>query len=669
MTETQTPNPEGLAAIQALIQQGNIPGALSALDQLDDSERESQMGMYMRGVCLRHSRQNADAERILLKLIEGFPSYGRGFQELGHLYRDTLRNAEAVSAYATACHMNPALKASWLGQFKLLDRSRSPERVAQIEERLNWLKSLAPPLLASLDMLHEGKLLKAEHLCRSYMQKNPTDVEGMRVLAEIAQRHGVLEDAEFLLESAVAFAPENQKARIDYIQTLGKRQRYQQATEAAKELLATDPDSPMLQSLYAIQSMQLGDYETALELFDKILQRLPGDPVTHISRGHALKTGGKADEAILAYRAAIDAQPLHCEAWYSLANLKTYRFQDSELETMLQLEQHPQLAGQDRIYLQFALGKAFEDREQYERSFKHYLNGNGLKKTQLQYRAEGTTSECDAQIAACTSELFQQVVGAPDPDPIFVVGLPRAGSTLLEQILSSHSQIDGTLELPNVLSISGKLRRMGQGKDARPYPQNLADLSPDQLQAYGEEYIRDTRIHRQNAPFFIDKMPNNFRHIGLIRLMLPNAKVIDARRDPMACCFSGFKQLFAEGQMFSYDLEDVARYYQDYVRLMNHWDAVLPGYVLRVQHEDVVADLETEVRRMLDFCGLPFEEACLQFHKTERNVRTPSSEQVRQPVYATGLEQWKHYEPWLGPLKATLGDLYADPHSQAITDG
>ncbi|MGB0764750.1 MAG: sulfotransferase, partial [Luminiphilus sp.] len=419
-----------------------------------------------------------------------------------------------------------------------------------------------------------------------------------------------------------------------------------------------------LQSLYAIQSMQLGDYETALELFDKILQRLPGDPVTHISRGHALKTGGKADEAILSYRAAIDAQPLHCEAWYSLANLKTYRFQDSELETMLQLDQHPQLAGQDRVYLQFALGKAFEDREQYERSFQHYHKGNGLKKIQLQYRAEGTTSECDAQIAACTSELFQQAVGAPDPDPIFVVGLPRAGSTLLEQILSSHSQIDGTLELPNVLSISGKLRRMGQGKDARPYPQNLADLSPEQLQAYGEEYIRDTRIHRQDAPFFIDKMPNNFRHIGLIRLMLPNAKIIDARRDPMACCFSGFKQLFAEGQMFSYDLEDVARYYRDYVRLMNHWDAVLPGYVLRVQHEDVVADLETEVRRMLDFCGLPFEEACLQFHKTERNVRTPSSEQVRQPVYNTGLEQWKHYEPWLGSLKTALGDLYTDSQLQ-----
>jgi hypothetical protein len=235
----------------------------------------------------------------------------------------------------------------------------------------------------------------------------------------------------------------------------------------------------------------------------------------------------------------------------------------------------------------------------------------------------------------------------------------------LEQILSSHSQIDGTLELPNVLSISGKLRRMGQREGAQTYPFNLSDLTGEQLREFGEEYIRDTRIHRQDAPFFIDKMPNNFRHIGLIRLMLPNAKIIDARRDPMACCFSGFKQLFAEGQMFSYDLEDIAHYYRDYVRLMTHWDTVLPGHVLRVQHEDVVADLETQVRRMLDYCGVPFEASCLEFHKTERNVRTPSSEQVRQPVYSTALEQWKHYEPWLGPLKTTLGNLYLGDSKQS----
>ena len=325
------------------------------------------------------------------------------------------------------------------------------------------------------------------------------------------------------------------------------------------------------------------------------------------------------------------------------------------------------LGGQDRVYLQFALGKAFEDRKDYERSFQHYARGNEIKHAQLQYRREGATRECEEQMEACQSALFEQKIGCDAPDPIFILGLPRAGSTLLEQILSSHSQVDGTLELPNILSLSGRLRRLGQRQGNQRYPFNLADLSGDQLRSMGEEYITDTRVHRQGAPFFIDKMPNNFRHIGLIKLILPNAKIIDARRAPMSCCFSGFKQLFAEGQMFSYSQEDIAQYYRDYVRLMTHWDTVMPDQVLRVQHEDVVAELETEVHRMLEYCGLPFEEACLEFHKTERNVRTPSSEQVRQPIFSDALEQWKNYEPWLTPLKEALGSkLLADPRTSDI---
>lgn len=645
--------------IQKLIQQGKLPDALRALDGLDADDRNSQMNLYMRGVCLRHLRQWADAEKVLHQLIAKSPSYGRGFQELGHLYRDAGRPPEAVGAYATACHLNPALKASWQGQYNLLDHERSVDRVAQVKERIDWLDGLPPVLLASLDMLHEGKLIKAEQLCRQFMQQNPQHIEGMRLLADIAIKHGVLEDAEFLLESAVAFDPGHQRARIDYVQALSKRQRYQQASDEAKALLEASPENPQFQSLYAIQSMQLGDYQTALDLFDSILERIPHDPVTHVSKGHALKTGGKTAEAVSSYQAAIDAQPMHCDAWYSLANLKTYRFDDDQIRTMLELDKNPHLAGQDRVYLQFALGKAFEDKNAFDKSFFHYSKGNDIKRTQVQYRADGTSRECEEQIAACTPDTFKHVSGHDAPDPIFIVGLPRAGSTLLEQILSSHSQIDGTLELPNVLSISGKLRRLGQREGNNRYPEILNHLTPETLRELGEEYIRDTQIHRLGAPFFIDKMPNNFRHIGLIRLMLPNAKIIDARRDPMACCFSGFKQLFAEGQLFSYSLDDIGRYYKDYVKLMAHWDEVIPGYVLRVQHEDVVANLETQVTRMLDFCGVPFEESCLEFHKTERNVRTPSSEQVRQPIFSTALEQWKNYEPWLEPLKQALGSTLA----------
>jgi predicted Zn-dependent protease len=645
--------------IQKLIQQGKLPDALRALDGLDADDRNSQMNLYMRGVCLRHLRQWADAEKVLHQLIAKSPSYGRGFQELGHLYRDAGRPPEAVGAYATACHLNPALKASWQGQYNLLDHERSVDRVAQVKERIDWLDGLPPVLLASLDMLHEGKLIKAEQLCRQFMQQNPQHIEGMRLLADIAIKHGVLEDAEFLLESAVAFDPGHQRARIDYVQALSKRQRYQQASDEAKALLEASPENPQFQSLYAIQSMQLGDYQTALDLFDSILERIPHDPVTHVSKGHALKTGGKTAEAVSSYQAAIDAQPMHCDAWYSLANLKTYRFDDDQIRTMLELDKNPHLAGQDRVYLQFALGKAFEDKNAFDKSFFHYSKGNDIKRTQVQYRADGTSRECEEQIAACTPDTFKHVSGHDAPDPIFIVGLPRAGSTLLEQILSSHSQIDGTLELPNVLSISGKLRRLGQREGNNRYPEILNHLTPETLRELGEEYIRDTQIHRLGAPFFIDKMPNNFRHIGLIRLMLPNAKIIDARRDPMACCFSGFKQLFAEGQLFSYSLDDIGRYYKDYVKLMAHWDEVIPGYVLRVQHEDVVANLETQVTHMLDFCGVPFEESCLEFHKTERNVRTPSSEQVRQPIFSTALEQWKNYEPWLEPLKQALGSTLA----------
>ena len=647
-------DPDALSAVQVLLQQGEVAKALETLNGLADTAQSSAMGQYMRGVCLRLTRDFANAESALRQLLDSNPSYGRGFQELGHLYRDANMPIEALNAYATACHLNPGLKASWAAQRDLIGKS-SPERTAQINQRLQWLESLPPVLFASWDLLHEGKLHKSEQLCRQFMQQNPQHIDGMRVLAEIATRHGVLEDAEFLLESAVEFEPDHRQARIDYVQILSKRQRFQRAVDEAKALLDQAPDNPQLQSLFAIQCMQLGDYESALALFDKILDRVPHDPVTNVSKGHALKTGGRSADAIAAYRNALKSQPFHCDAWYSLANLKVYQFDDEELSSMQALDENPHLGGQDRVYLQFALGKAFEDRKDYQQSFHHYAKGNAIKKTQVQYKAEGTTQECDDQIAACTRHVFERETGHMAPDPIFILGLPRAGSTLLEQILSSHSMVDGTLELPNVLSISGKLRRLGQREGHQKYPFNLKDLSAEQLATLGEEYIRGTQVHRLGAPFFIDKMPNNFRHIGLIKLMLPNAKVIDARRDPMSCCFSGFKQLFAEGQMFSYDQEDIAQYYLDYVRLMAHWDEIIPGYVLRVQHEDVVADLETQVRRMLDFCELPFEDACLEFHKTERNVRTPSSEQVRQPIFSTALEQWKHYEPWLGPLKARLG--------------
>ena len=479
----------------------------------------------------------------------------------------------------------------------------------------------------------------------------------MRLLADIGARLGVLDDAEFLLESAVKLEPDNAAVRIDYIQVLRKRQKFERALEQANQLLDKGPDNPQFMSLYAIESMQTGDYATALDTFDRVLEKVPGDPVTLTSKGHALKTHGDYEDAVKAYRAALASAPGHGEAYYSLANLKVYSFDDDEIATMQALVNDGNLPYMDRVYLHFALGKGFEDAGDYATSFDYYERGNRLKKSQSRYDAVQMTADFAAQREVCTAEFFaeRKGYGHEAPDPIFILGLPRAGSTLLEQILSSHSRVDGTLELPNILSLSQRLRRLGRERDAVPYPQNLAQLTSEKCREYGAEFMRETRIHRQDAPFFIDKMPNNFRHLGLIRLILPNAKVIDARRHPMACCFSGFKQLFAEGQEFTYDLADIGTYYRDYVHLMDHWDEVLPGFVLRVSHQDVVDDLEAEVRRILDFCGLPFEQACLDFHRTERNIRTPSSEQVRQPINRSGLDYWRNYEPWLGPLKAALG--------------
>ena len=408
--------------------------------------------------------------------------------------------------------------------------------------------------------------------------------------------------------------------------------------------------------------MGLGDHEKALTLYQDLLEGAPRAPDLHLSIAHTYKTLGRPQESIESYRRAAAARPNFGDAYWSLANLKTYRFSDEEIARMRQEEAAPGTELIDRYHLCFALGKALEDRSEFGDSYSYYERGNALKKSESRYRPESIENNARLQAQVCTADFFAQRrdVGCPAPDPIFIIGLPRSGSTLLEQILASHSKVEGTSELADIPRIVQEL----QGREAAfenpellRYPQVLSQMPPPEFTQLGEKYIRDTQIYRTDKPFFIDKMPNNFRHLGLIQLMLPNAKIIDARREPMACCFSNFKQLFAAGQEFTYSIEDIARYYRSYVELMAHWDTVLPGRVLRVLHEEVVEDLESNVRRLLDFCGLAFEPACLEFHKTERSIRTASSEQVRQPIFKEGLDQWRHFEPWLGPLKQALGPL------------
>ncbi|MDA9592842.1 sulfotransferase [Porticoccaceae bacterium] len=648
-----------LDSVKKLMQAGDFGKAEKQLLTMHDEVEKNDDVLYMLAVCQRYLSKHSSALATLEKLKSLVPEHSRAFQETGHVYRAMNNAGAALNAFSRATQINPALAASFRAQIDILTATDRSHLTGQLKQQLESLEALPKPLVAVTDLIAQGKLIKAEQLCKAFMQKVPRNIEGMRLLADIGSRLGVLEDAEFLLESAVEFAPDHTKARIDYIQVLRKRQNYQESLRQAKLLLDADPSNPQFQSVFAVESMQSGDYDTALSMFESILKILPEDPVTLTSRGHALKTQGQTEDAIDSYRRAIKKYAAHGEAYYSLANLKLFSFSDEEIQAMEAQESNLGISHQSRIYLNFALGKAYEDKSLFDKAFMFYERGNAFKKSQSRYKASDLTAEFKAQ-----TEVFDDAfiashanTGFTSPDPIFIVGLPRSGSTLLEQILASHSQVDGTMELPNMLALAQKLRRGERMSAVNHYPGILKELPAEQFLEFGEKFIDETRVHRGSAPFFIDKMPNNFRHVGLIKLMLPNAKIIDARRHPMGSCFSGFKQLFAEGQEFTYGLEEVGTYYRDYVDLMDHWDKVFPGQVLRVQYEEVVADLDSQVRRILDYCGLEFEESCINFHETDRSVRTPSSEQVRQPIYQSGVEQWKNFESNLDPLKQALGPV------------
>lgn len=643
---------------QKAMQAGEFVIAAQHAATLLGTNSEDQDGLYIAAVAARYLGDHAGAQSHLQRLKQAAPDYGRSYQEEGHLLKAQGHLPEAISAFQAATRCNPALAASWQAQTELLTAAGRHQDAAQAQAQLDRVRGMPRELVAVTNHIHEGRILRAEEIARAFLRKHPQHIEGMRLLADIGSRLGVLEDADFLLETAIALDPDNIQIRIDHIQVLRKRQKFSLALDQATALLARDPESPVFQSLYAIESMQAGNYDGALEAFDRVLERLPDDPATLTSKGHALKTYGQSDAAITSYKAAIAAAPNNGDAWYALANLKTYRFSDDELAQLERVQTSPELSFTSRVHVAFALGKAFEDRGAYDDAFANYEQGNALKRKQTRYTTEQMRGEFEAQKQFCTADTLagENRQGHRAQDPIFIVGLPRAGSTLIEQILASHSQVDGTLELPNVLSLAHRLRGRNLISDRDRYPRILGELPAKDLQTLGADYIENTRIHRGSAPFFTDKMPNNFRHIGLIHLILPNAKIIDARRAPLDCCWSGYKQLFAEGQEFTYGLSEIGHYYRDYVGLMEHWDTVLPdGRILHVQHEDVLDDLGGQVRRILDHCGLPFESACVDFHQTDRAVRTASSEQVRQPINRAGQGQWKPYEQFLGPLKSALG--------------
>ena len=609
---------------------------------------------YYLSLCSRYLEKYNEALVILNNVIKIDPSYARAYQEFGHNYFKLNNYKMSLKSYLRAVRYNPTLHASWLGILGIKNVEQNIIDLAT--QNVLYLKNLPPELKSVSSFIYEGKFKKADHLCRDFLKNHPHHIEAMRLLAKIGKELHVYDDSEFLLESCLMFDKDNFDVALDYIDVLIKRQKYAKALEEAKKLYTKDKDNLRFMIAYAVTLQQTNKQEEALELYNKILNIDKKNPEILVSKGHLQKTFGDLKGSIDSYKKSYKIDQYYGDAYWSLANLKTYEFNDEEIMQLEKMTQDEFINDNEKIYMSFALGKAFEDRGEYNKSFRNYQNGNSLKKEFTKFDLKLFDEECKNQKEVCTLDLFDSKAdwGLETKEPIFVLGLPRVGSTLIEQILASHSMVEATHELPNILALSHKLNlRKVQEKTSR-YPEILLSLSAPQLKMIGEQYIKDAEIFRTNKPFFIDKMPNNFRHIGLIKLILPNAKIIDIRRNSMSACFSCYKQLFAEGQEFTYDFGDLAGYYNNYVELMEHWNQVLPNQILSIKYEDLVNDFEYSVNKILNYCNLDFEDECLSFYKNKRSVRTPSSEQVRQPIYKKGLDYWKNYDAYLGDLKRDL---------------
>ena len=650
------------------VKESRFDDALSLLKVLLKEHPNHIDILYLSAVSTRFLKKFDDSSKHIEHLLFNAPDMGRAYQELGHLNRDMGNEEKAVTHYRQACELNPALPSSWNYLYQYFQKIENEPAAVHALEQIKKLQTLPGLLLFIEQILNEGRLGLAETKCRAFLKENPTHTYAMSLLAEIANRFGYFDDAEFLLQKAVEFKPQDGDLRLKYASILRKKQKFAQTTEQVNILCDQFPNNLNYQAQKASDVMQGGDHAKAITMFDDILEKNPYNFSTLTSRGHAQKTLGSTDQAIKSYQSAYKVKPDHGEAFFSLSNLKTYTFSSLELDSMRKQIERVDLSLRDKAYFHFALAQGCEVQGEYEEAFFHLDRGNQIKNDQSKYSIENMEREFQAQIDICTDSFFKELGqgGHDTRDPIFILGLPRAGSTLIEQILASHSMIDGTLELPNILSMAQSLRGDDiYGKEGN-YPKSMESLTLEQRENFGKSFIEETRMHRKDAPMFTDKMPNNFRHIGLIHLIMPNAKIIDARRYPLDCCFSMFKQLFAQGQEFTYGLREAGSYYKSYVKLMNHWDEVLPGKILRVNNEDVVDDLEGQVTRMLEFLEIPFEEACISFHETERLVRTPSSEQVRKPVNKDGMERWKPYSKNLKPLLESLGDDLLKPEDISL---
>jgi predicted Zn-dependent protease len=607
----------------------------------------------------RRGAGSPEAEVSFSELAAAQPHSAPAHFELGRTLSLQGRDAEALKALNRAIELQPDLAEGWRELAALRARSGDTDACDAAYAQFARLAPLTQHLAEAHAALASHRLGAAEALLRRRLAQDREDPEAMRMLAEIAAEREDYHTAERWYEQCLEVAPGYSRARFDFARTLHVQQKAQPMLPLLDRLLRLEPFNLQYRSLQASAYGLLGQNDRARQILESLISEFPDHEALRIHHGNVLRSGGLAPEAIAAYLKGAELRPSFGEAWFCLANLKTFRFSEADMHTMLEQAQRPDLSDEDRLQLDFALGKALEDAGDYGRSFEHYARGNALRRRAVPYQADLNTQFVEALQKLYGADFFaaREGAGCQAPDPIFIVGLPRSGSTLLEQMLASHSQVEGTRELPDIQGFALELDLRESRSQSPDFARRVESLTHDEIKGLGERYLEQTRPNRSlGKPHFIDKLPSNFFHIGLIQLILPNARIIDARRSALACCFANFKQHFQAGVWFSYNLDDIGRYYRSYVELMRHYDAVLPGRVHRVSYERLISDVDGEVRKLLEYCGLPFEEQCLRFHETRRVVQTASSEQVRRPLFAEGLDHWRNFEPWLGELKQALGD-------------
>lgn len=644
----------------ALINSGQIDKAESICRSAVEGNPEDINMVALLGATLLKSNKIPEAEKFLRRAVKLAPTFAKPHEDLGHLLLNKGEPAEAVRVLKTATRLDPDLGNAFFNLGKGLSMLSMGKQADEAFERSFELNPERKKLALAAEHQNAGRLDEAQQVYKEVLRNNPTNVDALRLMGTIALLKERIYEAERLFRRAVANAPDFVMAQLDLGRALKEQNRLEEAIEQFRKVINLEPANiPAHYLMASALSLTAQTYE-AIEVYQRVLELHPKHAGAMLGLGHVLKTVGRQEEAIEAYRNCIRHLPQNGETWWSMANLKTYRLTDEDIEQMQSMvsgsdDQDQKINEQSMINILFALAKAFEDRGNYEQAWDYYHEGNSRQRVLENYDPVRTEVMNDRIVKVFNHEFLAENsgLGHSSKEPIFVVGLPRSGSTLIEQILASHSRVEGTSELPYAGLVATSLNR--NRADGVNYPDAVRELGEEHFKRLGQDYLDFAQIHRtERKPVFIDKMPNNFPAIGFLHLILPNAKIIDARRYPLDSCLSCYRQLFARGQTFTYDLTDIGEYFLQYERLMDHWHEVLPGRCLTVQYEDVVTDFESQVRRLLEYCELPFEEACINFHETDRPVRTASSEQVRQPVYSKSVNFWRNHEANLEELIEVL---------------